>query len=343
MHLINDYIVISDNGLEYLANLINSRDFTKIFVLADENTAVHCVPFLQGFNYELITIPVGEQHKTLATCEKIFDALIEKQANRKSVLINVGGGMIGDIGGFCAAVFQRGIYFVNVPTTLLAMVDAGVGGKLGVDYKGLKNYIGLFKEPLGVFIHPPFLQTLPERELKAGFAEMLKHALIYDMDHWLELQDFNPRRFKGWLTTSVSIKNEIVELDLHENNIRKLLNFGHTIGHAVESYFLQKGEPLLHGEAVAIGLLCECYLSQKKGFSEEELNHVQSCINKHFKLPKLPPDSYNQLLDYMRTDKKNTKNGIINFTLLEEIGEGTIDNHCTDEEIIEALDWYNNI
>lgn len=342
MHLVNDYIVISDNGLEYLANLINSRDFTKIFVLADENTAVHCVPLLLGFNYELITIPAGEQHKTLATCEKIFDALIERHANRKSVLINVGGGMIGDIGGFCAALFQRGIYFVNVPTTLLSMVDASVGGKLGVDYRGLKNYIGLFKEPLGVFIHPPFLQTLPERELKAGFAEMLKHALIYDMDHWLELQDFNPRRFKSWITTSVNIKNEIVELDLKENNIRKLLNFGHTIGHAVESYFLDKENPLLHGEAVAIGLLCECYLSQKNGFSEEEVHQVKACIGKHFKLPKLPQGSFNELLDYMRSDKKNTQNGI-NFTLLEEIGEGTIDNHCTDQEVIEALEWYNNI
>ncbi len=342
MQLINDHIVISDNGIEYLANFVNSRDFEGIFVLADENTSQHCVPLLQGFDFEKIIIPSGEQHKTLATCELIFDALIAKHANRRSLLINVSGGVGGDMGGLCASLFQRGIYFINVPTTLLAMVDASVGGKLGVDYKGLKNYIGVFKEPLGVFIHPPFLQTLPERELKSGFAEMLKHALIADAIHWGELQDFNPRRLKTWITTSVEIKDHIVEEDMHENGTRKLLNFGHTIGHAVESWFLQHNKDLLHGEAVALGMLCEAYLSQKIGFLPEELQSVVAGIKKHYSLPKIEENSFDELLQLMGADKKNTQAGI-NFTLLRTIGMGSIDNYCTSDEIKQALQWYNSL
>lgn len=342
MQLINDHIVISDNGIEYLANFVNSRDFEGIFVLADENTVQHCVPLLQGFDFETIVIPAGEQHKTLTTCELIFDALIAKHANRKSLLINVSGGVGGDMGGLCASLFQRGIYFINVPTTLLAMVDASVGGKLGVDYKGLKNYIGVFKEPLGVFIHPPFLQTLPERELKAGFAEMLKHALIADAIHWGELQEFNPRRFKTWITTSVEIKDHIVEEDMHENGNRKLLNFGHTIGHAVESWFLKHNKDLLHGEAVALGMLCEAYLSQKIGLLDEELQSVVVGIKKHYTLPKIEENSFDELLQLMGADKKNTQAGI-NFTLLRTIGMGSIDNYCTPAEIKQALQWYNSL
>lgn len=343
MQLISDHIVVSDNGMEYLANFVNSREFEGVFVLADENTAQHCVPLLKGFEYEAITIDAGEENKNLSTCESIFDVLIERGANRKSIVINVGGGVVGDMGGFCASVFQRGIYFINVPTSLLAMVDASVGGKLGVDYKGLKNYIGLFKEPLGVFIHPPFLKTLPERETKAGFAEMLKHALIYDADHWQELQEYNPRKFKNWITTSATIKSEIVEEDLHENGARKLLNFGHTIGHAAESWFLENSEEtLLHGEAVALGLLCESYLSQKNGLSEDELQSIVQRIQQLYSLPKLPQEAMEQLLHLMGADKKNTQLGI-NFTLLEEIGEATIDNYCTTDEIKEAIAWYNNL
>ncbi len=343
MQLINEHIVISDNGLEYLANFVNSRDFEGVFVLADENTAQHCVPLLEGFAFEAITIDAGEENKNLSTCESIFDILIEKGANRKSLLINVGGGVVGDMGGFCAAVYQRGIYFINVPTSLLAMVDASVGGKLGVDYKGLKNYIGLFKEPLGNFIHPPFLKTLPERETKAGFAEMLKHALIHNADHWAELQEYNPRRFKQWINTSVTIKNEIVEQDLHENGIRKLLNFGHTIGHAVESWFLNNTEnPLLHGEAIALGMMAEGYLSQKNGLSEDELQAIVSRLQTLYTLPKISENSIEKLIHLMSADKKNTQLGI-NFTLLEQIGEATIDNYCTTNEIKEAIAWYNNL
>lgn len=343
MQLINEHIVISDNGLEYLANFVNSRDFEGVFVLADENTAQHCVPLLQGFDFEAITIDAGEETKSLATCESIFDILIERGANRKSLLINVGGGVVGDMGGFCAAVFQRGIYFINVPTSLLAMVDASVGGKLGVDYKGLKNYIGLFKEPLGNFIHPPFLKTLPEREIKSGFAEMLKHSLIHNADHWDELQEVNPRRFKQWITTSVTIKNDIVEEDLHENGVRKLLNFGHTVGHAAESWFLENSEEqLLHGEAVALGMMVESYLSQKNGLSEDELQTIVQRIQSFYSLPKLPENNIDDLFTLMGADKKNTQLGI-NFTLLEQIGEATIDNYCTTDEIREAVAWYNNL
>lgn len=343
MQLINEHIVISDNGLEYLANFVNSRDFEGVFVLADENTAKHCVPLLKGFDFEAITIDAGEENKSLTTCESIFDILIERGANRKSLLINVGGGVVGDMGGFCASVFQRGIYFINVPTSLLAMVDASVGGKLGVDYKGLKNYIGLFKEPLGNFIHPPFLKTLPEREINSGFAEMLKHSLIHNTDHWEEIKEINPRRFKQWITTSVTIKNDIVEEDLHENGIRKLLNFGHTIGHAAESWFLENSdEELLHGEAVALGIIVESYLSQKNGLSEDELQIIVERIQSVYNLPKLPENNIDELLTLMGADKKNTQLGI-NFTLLEQIGEATIDNYCTTDEIREAIAWYNNL
>jgi 3-dehydroquinate synthase len=343
MQLINEHIVISDNAIEYLANFVNSRDFEGVYVLADENTNIHCVPLLKGFDFEVILIPSGEQHKTLATCEVIFDALIEKEANRKSLLINVSGGVGGDMGGFCASVFQRGLYFINVPTTLLSMVDASIGGKLGVDYKGLKNYIGLFKEPLGIFIHPPFLETLSDREVKAGYAEMLKHGLIHDAIHWGELQEFNPRRFKNQITTSVAIKDDIVEQDMHENGLRKLLNFGHTVGHAVESWFLTNGkEPLLHGEAVALGMLCEAFISQKMGLDESELNSIVACITKLYALPKIEEGTMPAIIKLMHADKKNTHIGI-NFTLLKRIGEAQIDCYCTEDEIREAIMWYNQV
>lgn len=342
MHLISDHIVISDNAIEYLANLINSRDFEGVYVLADTNTTRDCMPLLQGFDFELITVPEGEKHKNLATCEIIFDALIAKGANRKSLLVNVGGGVICDMGGFCASVYQRGIYFINVPTTLLSMVDASVGGKSGVDYKGLKNYIGVFKEPLGAFIHPPFLKTLLDRETKAGYAEMLKHALVHNANHWKDLQEYNPRKFKNQITESVAIKHTIVDEDMHENGPRKLLNFGHTIGHAVESWYLENGsEPLLHGEAIALGMVCEAYLSQKIGLEENELKDITQCIHCLYALPKIEEKTIESLLHYMQADKKNTHKGI-NFTLLSKIGEGSIDNYCTAEEIKAAISWYNS-
>ena len=258
---LQDYSIHIGDLSKPLLDYFKANQISKIFVIVDENTKMHCLPLLsfEGMpDYQLISIQAGEHHKNITTCNEIWEKLISADADRQSIVLNLGGGVIGDMGGFCAATFKRGIRFLQIPTTLLSQVDASVGGKLGIDFKEVKNAVGLFQNPEAVIIQPNFLQTLSYRELRSGFAEVIKHALIEDENQWKKLQntvDLKAIDFQELIHHSVLIKKLIVEEDPFELGIRKKLNFGHTIGHAIESFYLNSDDPLLHGEAIAWGMV----------------------------------------------------------------------------------------
>jgi 3-dehydroquinate synthase len=285
----------------------------------------------------------GEEHKTLQTCEYIWQRMTELHLDRWSVLVNLGGGVIGDMGGFCAAVFKRGLYFVQVPTTLLAQVDASVGGKTGIDFHGLKNHIGVYQEPQAVFINPAFLQTLPQRELKSGYAEIIKHWLIADADAFMEQRHIGlfTDDWEGLIRHSVNIKSNVVEQDPLEGGLRKILNFGHTVGHAVESYLLEQPErKLLHGEAVAVGMLCEAWISKKHELlTGQELDRIETFLVSVYEKVRLSEDDIQRIAQLALQDKKNTRS-TINCTLLQGIGKAVYDQPVTVQEIVESLRYY---
>ena len=262
--------------------------YSKVAILVDENTKRDCLHKLPKIDsHIIIEVKSGEQNKTISTCNYIWEKLTENQFDKNSLLINLGGGVIGDMGGFCASTFKRGIHFIQIPTTLLSMVDASIGGKLAIDFKNFKNQIGLFNNPKTVLIYPEFLDTLPKKILKSGFSEVVKHALIADRDLW---NNISSKRFEDldWLkiiTTSVSIKNNIVLSDPYEIDMRKKLNFGHTYGHAIESFYLKKGTPVLHGEAVFAGMILETQLSN---LHPEEKLEIKNYILSNFSLPFFP-------------------------------------------------------
>ena len=292
MNTLNN-IFIGDNNFEELQQFLK-ESYSSCFVLVDENTEQHCYTLIKDLlpKHSLIQIKAGEEFKTIETCCLIWERLTQANADRKSLLINLGGGVIGDMGGFAASCYKRGINFINIPTTLLAMVDASVGGKTGVDFNGFKNQIGLFSEPEAVFIYTTFLKTLAERELTSGFAEVVKHYLIADEKAFEELAQAKPSlKTLNWqqvIAASAHIKSTIVNQDPQEKGIRKALNFGHTIGHGVESFYLQqdKTKQLLHGEAVAVGLITESYLSVEKALlTEAQLIRIQQVVLNYFKLP----------------------------------------------------------
>ncbi|HLG03452.1 MAG TPA: 3-dehydroquinate synthase family protein, partial [Bacteroidia bacterium] len=263
-------IHIGDSALEQLAAFLKKRRFSGCFILVDENTLQFCLPQLVGqvqmlAGAEVIELESGEKNKTVEVCSQVWSVLSELGADRQSLLINLGGGVITDMGGFIGGTYQRGISFVHVPTTLLAQADASIGGKTGVDLEGLKNQVGVFADPAGLFIYPPFLRTLPEREIRSGFAEILKHGLIADAGYWNRLKEIDPSNHQSWtpiILQSVRIKSGIAGEDPHDDGRRKILNFGHTVGHAIESLFLEEGQvSILHGEAVAAGMICEAFIS----------------------------------------------------------------------------------
>jgi 3-dehydroquinate synthase len=338
-------IYIGQNALQELKAFLQNRAFSKVAVLLDENTLHHCYPALKPYlpEHDIIQIKSGEEHKTLQTCEQIWQHMTELNLDRWSVLVNLGGGVIGDMGGFCAAVFKRGLYFVQVPTTLLAQVDASVGGKTGIDFHGLKNHIGVYKEPQAVFIHPPFLQTLPPRQLKSGYAEIIKHWLIADADA------FQTQRQVGLFTEdwediirhSVSIKSNVVEADPLEGGYRKVLNFGHTVGHAIESYLMDKpGRELLHGEAIAAGMLCEAWLSvNHELLAQSELDKIEVFLISVYEKVQLTESDIQSIAQLALQDKKNTRTAI-NCTLLNGIGKAVYDQPITIQQIIESLRYY---
>jgi 3-dehydroquinate synthase len=309
---------------------LDISNYSQVAILVDENTKRDCLSKLpQIENALIIEIKSGEEYKNISTCSFIWEQLTINNFDRNSLLINLGGGVIGDMGGFCAATYKRGLEFIHIPTTLLAMVDASVGGKLGIDFKGFKNQIGLFNNPKAVLISSEFLETLAESELKSGFAEVVKHALISDNSLWLKLKNtpFTDLDWEDIIDTSVQIKNKIVLADPFEKGERKKLNFGHTFGHAIESYYLEKRTPISHGEAVFMGMILETKISD---LSETEKNEIKNYILSDFSLPCTPKKS--NLHKFLINDKKN-QNGKINFTLLNGIGNCSFDNLFSLDEL----------
>ena len=322
----NYSIWIGENSISKL----DVSKYSKIGILVDENTKEFCLPLLSKIKKSIvIEIKSAEENKNIDSCNLIWEALSQNSFDRNSLLINLGGGVIGDMGGFCASTYKRGIDFIQIPTSLLAMVDASVGGKLGIDFNGLKNHVGLFSNPKSVIINPKFLETLAENELKSGFAEVVKHALITDKNLWNHLKNSNllDLDWEEIIENSVQIKNKIVMSDPKEKGERKKLNFGHTFGHAIESYYLQKGTPILHGEAIFMGIILESELSS---LSVSEKNDIKNYILSNFSLPYTPSKS--NLLNFLRNDKKNFEEKI-NFSLLEGIGNCTINNLFSEDEL----------
>lgn len=350
IQLENYSIQFQDQHFAGLKAQLIAASYSNVFVLVDDNTKVHCLPILQtalkDIKLHIITIKAGEAHKNINTCQLIWNALMEQQADRKSVLLNLGGGVIGDMGGFCASTFKRGIDFIQIPTTLLAQVDASIGGKLGIDFGLVKNSIGLFNNPKAVYLYSEFFKSLPKEELYSGYAEVIKHALIQNNKVFAELVQTASLEDSNWKLTvrdSLLVKKSIVEQDPFEQNIRKSLNFGHTIGHAIESLSWETEQPLLHGEAVVIGMITECYLSHKLiGFSTEQLNLVSNFLLQLY--PKYDLQTLDQahILRLIQQDKKNEHQQIC-FTLLEEIGAFKINVHASDTLIIEALNYYQQL
>ena len=373
-------VVMSQNLEEVLTAAVADCEKDRLFILTDETTKALCLPVVEGFGClkgaQIITIGATDTHKTLDSLSHVWEALGEGGATRHSLLINLGGGMVTDLGGFAASTFKRGINYINIPTTLLSMVDASVGGKTGINFRGLKNEIGVFNNAATVILDTQFLKTLDAENILSGYAEMLKHGLIDSESHWGELVSFDfernseKRKVKSekrignseerignseerignsenswWMELqrmvekSVAVKQRIVTEDPTEQGIRKALNLGHTAGHAFESFAL-KHQPILHGYAVAYGLVCELYLSCiKTGFPTDKMHQTVNFIHEHYGKMSITCDDYPQLMELMTHDKKNVA-GIINFTLLGGIGDIRINQTATKDEIYEALDFY---
>lgn len=344
----NQKVIVSGNLERDLVNAIAECEHDKIFILTDQTTHDMCLPKLQNFlclkGAQSIVIKAGDTNKTLDSLAEVWTALSQGGATRHSLMINLGGGMVTDLGGFAASTFKRGIDFINIPTTLLAMVDASVGGKTGINFGGLKNEIGVFSDSKFVIINTQFLDTLDHDNICSGYAEMLKHGLISDNKHWAELVGFNLAQpdlaqLQRMVAESIKVKERIVTEDPHEHGIRKALNLGHTVGHALESFAMKHGRPVLHGYAVAYGMVCELYLSARKtGFPTDKMHQTVRFILDHYGRLPYTCDDYPELLELMRHDKKNTS-GIINFTLLGCIGDIRINQTATKEEIEETLDF----
>ena len=346
----NEQKVILCQGLdESLTQVISQCPHDKLFILTDEHTNRLCMPLLKAIptlqKAEEIRIGAEDVHKNLETLTQVWQTLSKQGATRHSLLINLGGGMVTDLGGFAAATFKRGITYINIPTTLLAMVDASVGGKTGINFNGLKNEIGAFAPASHVLIETEFLRTLDNRNFFSGYAEMLKHGLISTPRHLDELLAFDTERpdyayLKQLVGQSVQIKENIVKQDPKEQGIRKALNLGHTVGHAFESMALAENRPVLHGYAVAWGLICELYLSHiQAGFPKERLRQVNQFVREHYGCFNFDCQSYERLYELMKHDKKNTA-GIINFTLLKEVGNISLNQTADKTMIFEMFDFY---
>lgn len=338
----------NQKAYETLNDYLSVHSYSSLFIIVDENTYEYCLPSFMAaitgdFHFEVLEIESGEINKNISTCTNLWEALSELDADRKSLVINLGGGVVTDLGGFVASTFKRGVDFINVPTSLLAMVDASIGGKTGVDLGPLKNQIGIINQPVMVLVISEFLKTLEERQLQSGYSEMLKHGLIQNASYWETLKLVTT--FSGldsMIYNSVTIKNEVVLQDPNEKHLRKILNYGHTLGHAIESYFLEsKDHPtLLHGEAIAIGMIMEGYLSHKlTGLSKMELEDIKRTFLERFpKVDFTEEDIYN-ILSLLKFDKKNS-HGNINFVLLKSIGESVIDIQIPNNLYIEAFTYY---
>jgi 3-dehydroquinate synthase len=348
------YPVIISKGIAKEINRffkLSKNKYSGTFILVDENSLKCCYPQLveqiELFkDAEIIEIESGEASKNIEVCVQIWNTLSEFGADRRSLFVNLGGGVISDMGGFIASTFKRGIDFINIPTTLLSQVDASVGGKTGIDLNHLKNEIGVFCNPKAVFIDSNFLNTLDKRQLLSGFAEVVKHALISDAGYWEKVKqvDFSDlNSFNELIETSVRIKNTVVTEDPKEEGLRKILNFGHTVGHAIETFSLETtaGKHLLHGEAIAVGMICEAYISNAAGkLTAKELEEITGFILEKFKPVKIGEMDSHRLIELMKHDKKNEK-GDLYFSLLSSIGKCEINKKVKADLIIESLKYYS--
>lgn len=345
---IPSHYIIKKNPWEQLHKSIKKISPSTIFILTDSNTKKHCLPvLLAGIpaleNATVLNVTPGEESKNIETCQFLWKTLLQHQADRASLLINLGGGMITDLGGFVAATFKRGMPFIHIPTSLLGMVDAAIGGKNGINILHAKNQIGTIVLPEKIVIYPSFLETLPKREFISGTAEMFKHGLIYSKNYWQKLKQ-TPLKYSAAFTDliieSVAIKNQIVLQDKTEKNIRKSLNFGHTLGHAIESVKIETKKPLLHGEAIAIGMILEAYLSFKLlDLSKAELTEITQVILKNFPKINFSNSEISNSIAITKTDKKNRKGKVL-FVLLNKIGVCEIDVEVPENFLIEAFKFY---
>ena len=349
---IHSNIVFSQYIGEELGKIVQKYPVGKVFLLTDQTAGGFCMPaiepVIEEFNIKTLAIPSGEENKTIQSVGLVWSFLSNQGADRKSLLINLGGGMLTDLGGFAASTFKRGLDFVNIPTTLLAQVDASLGGKTGFNFNGLKNEIGVFKEPHSVLINTHFLKTIDHANFLSGYAEMLKHGLIKSWKHWQELlaydfENINYERLQEIIAHSVAIKEWHVLNDLTEQNIRKALNFGHTIGHAFESYAMKTGRPILHGYAVVYGMIAELYLSSRQcGLEMSELESISAWLIARYGKFEIQESDFQALYQLMTHDKKN-EGTRINFTLIPEIGKVEINVDCPHELIFEALKYYKSL
>jgi 3-dehydroquinate synthase len=347
----NVNITFGTEALLRFSKELQAKDYSSLFLLVDTHTQEFCLP---GFvsqtgltDLEVLVMEAGEEHKTLQTCENLWNQLSERGADRNSALINLGGGVVTDLGGFVACTFKRGIDFYNLPTTLLAMVDASVGGKTGIDLGALKNQIGIIEEPKQVLIDAQWLQTLPQEELRSGFAEMLKHGLISNKDYWEQLKSLpklEAATLAEFIKPSVAIKKQVVLEDPREKHLRKILNFGHTLGHAIESYYLTHPQKkrLLHGEAIAIGMVMEAYLGVSCcSFSNVAAEEIKKTFAQFYPPVEIDAQDREGILELLRHDKKN-KAGRVNFVLLKSIGVPEIDVEVPQELFTQAFEFYGN-
>lgn len=341
-------IYVGDKSFDELNKFIKKQSYTKYIIICDENSLTHCLPKLlfncEALNQaEIIELESGEENKTLETCTQVWGALTDIGVDKKSLIINLGGGVVSDLGGFVASVFKRGVHFINVPTTLLSMVDASVGGKTGIDFNGIKNHIGTITEPKAIFVNPVFLETLPLRQIKNGYAEIIKIALISDAAFWQILKKVkNSIQFRDEeiITKAIQLKNVIVKKDLHEENIRKALNFGHSIGHALESALIKQQKDVLHGEAVAAGTIMETQIAyQQKRLAKKECDEICSYLHSIYSKIKITKETQVLILEYIKHDKKN-ETGVLGLALPKSIGSYELSFETTVEQVKAVLENY---
>ena len=342
--MLPENILLSSDIGEDLNNFLGRKNYSSLAVLVDENTQRDCYPLIEGAlpSHSIIKIQSGEAQKNLDTCVRVWQDLTRYALDRHSCLLVVGGGVLGDMGGFCAATYKRGIDFILIPTTLLAQVDASIGGKLGIDFEHFKNHIGVFQQPVLTLLYDGFLDTLPESELRSGFAEIMKHALISDADVWrqIETKPLKDQSFKMLIKHSVEFKAWVTTQDPKEKGLRKILNAGHTIGHALESYRLAQGNGILHGEAIAVGLIAESYIAEKLGqISRDDLLRITTFILRTYDKIDIGTEELDKIAQLTLQDKKN-KNNKIMCVLLDGIGKAKWDCEITVESVVDALTFY---
>jgi len=337
-------IRFKDDGYDHLKKLIKTKSYSKFFVIVDENTKEFCLTRLQeklSFKLEIIEINSGEINKNLNTCIDLWNNLTNLGADRKSLVINLGGGVITDMGGFIASTFKRGINFVNIPTTLLSMVDASIGSKTGINLNSIKNQIGLFSDPILVIIDTNYLITLSKRELRSGYAEIFKHSIISNSNFEKLIENPDLIYDENIIANSIELKNKIIKEDKHEANVRKYLNFGHTIGHAIESQSLKQKNKLLHGEAIAIGMICESYISSKiKGLNTEVTDKIKMHLLKFFSKVKFSKSDISEIINLIKFDKKNHLY-TPKFVLAKSIGKMEFDVDVDENLIFESFSYYH--